>query len=423
MKTSTTHAALTTDLAARFRQVRTVTMDLCAPLSVEDQVAQSMPEASPAKWHLAHTSWFFETFVLAPYWPEYQPLHPAYGHLFNSYYETVGEAFPRARRGLLTRPSVAEVHEYRAWVDKQILALCETRLPAAAVVRLELGIQHEQQHQELILSDIKHLLSCNPLRPAYKLGPAQPRHEPPAHVWVGCPGGLYWIGHAGQGFHFDNEAPRHRTFLQPFLLGSRLVTAGEYLAFMDDRGYERPELWLSDGIAAARDGGWRAPLYWEQQGDVWWMMTLHGMRPVDPAEPVCHVSYYEADAYARWAGARLPTEFEWEAAAGHSRISAGADTPRSLHPAHAKTGDSGEGLIQLGAECWQWTASPYAPYPGFRATPGALGEYNGKFMCNQMVLRGGACATPAGHTRATYRNFFPPGARWQFSGIRLARDA
>jgi ergothioneine biosynthesis protein EgtB len=406
-------------LAERFRAVRARTAALCAPLSPEDMVAQSMPEASPAKWHLAHTTWFFETFLLAAREPGFAPFHPRYAFLFNSYYEAVGPRHPRPKRGLLTRPSAAEVMAYRAAVEERVLALLDRGLDREGAAILELGLHHEQQHQELLLTDVKHLLFENPLRPAYAppLAPGAP--SAPALAWTAYPGGVQEIGHAGPAFAFDNEGPRHRVFVEPFALASRAVTAGEWLAFVEDGGYRRAALWLSDGWAKVQAEGWEAPLYWERDGGAWTIFTLHGVRPLAPAEPVAHVSLYEADAFARWSGARLPGEAEWElAAAGAVEDGALADGGR-YHPAVAGR----RRPAQLLGDVWEWTRSAYAPYPRFRPAAGALGEYNGKFMSGQVVLRGGSCATAAGHVRPTYRNFFPPEARWQFSGVRLAREA
>jgi ergothioneine biosynthesis protein EgtB len=406
-------------LVERFQAVRALTGALCEPLSPEDMVVQSMPDASPAKWHLAHTTWFFETFLLASGEPGFSPFHPRYQYLFNSYYDAVGPRHARARRGLLTRPSLEEIRAYRAQVDARVEALLARRLDGAARAVLELGLNHEQQHQELLLTDVKHALFANPLRPAYARPlPRCPRPPPPLG-FVAHAGGLWEVGHAGPGFAFDNEGPRHRVWLEPFAVASRAVTNGEYLSFMEDGGYRRPELWLSDGFAAVQANGWEAPLYWERQSGEWTSFTLHGERRVDLAEPVTHVSFYEAEAYARWAGARLPTEEEWEVAAGGVGEDGAFLDPGRLHPSVAREGR----LAQLLGDVWEWTRSAYGPYPRFRAAAGALGEYNGKFMCNQLVLRGGSCATPAGHVRATYRNFFYPDARWQFSGIRLAREA
>jgi len=408
-------------LATRFQVVRRMTERLARPLSPEDCQIQSMPDASPVKWHLAHTTWFFETFVLGPYSPGYKPFHPAFGFLFNSYYNAVGDRLPRPRRGLMTRPTLDEVYSYRSAVDRAMEAYLGSAgedLPAAATI--ELGLNHEQQHQELILTDIKHAFAQNPLRPAY--GDAD-RMSAVAETrpmgWSFCAGGLKWVGHDGRGFAFDNEGPRHRVFLEDFQLGSRLVTSGEYLAFIEDNGYSRPEFWLSDGWNVVKDQQWEAPLYWERIDGAWWVMTLGGFRRLTEAEPVCHVSFYEADAFARWSGGRLPTEFEWESAVNDQKIEGNLLESGKLHPQAAV---DGTGIAQAFGDTWEWTQSPYTPYPGLRPTSGALGEYNAKFMCNQLVLRGGSCATPASHIRATYRNFFPPEARWQFTGIRLAKD-
>jgi ergothioneine biosynthesis protein EgtB len=412
-------------LAALYREVRGLTEALCAPLAVEDFVLQSMPDASPAKWHLAHTGWFFETFLLGPHLPHYRPFNPRYGYLFNSYYNAVGDRVPRPERGLLTRPTVEEVYRYRAYVDEQMLALL-SGAGAEALSRLrplvELGLHHEQQHQELLLTDLKHLFGCNPLRPAYReLAPTPSAPVPQLH-WPTYAPGVRWVGHDGRGFAFDNEGPRHQVYLQGFQLASRLVTNGEYQAFLHDGGYDRPELWLSDGWNACRAHGWQAPLYWERDGGRWLVFTLGGVRDLDEAAPVCHVSYYEADAYARWAGARLPREAEWETAAAVVPVQGNQLDSGYLQPL-PPAGPADDGLPrQLFGDVWEWTASPYVAYPGYRPAAGALGEYNGKFMCNQMVLRGGSCVTPPGHVRPTYRNFFPPEARWQFTGIRLARD-
>jgi ergothioneine biosynthesis protein EgtB len=399
----------------QYHSVRRATVALCAGLSAEDQQVQSMDDVSPTKWHLAHTTWFFETFLLKPHLAGYRPLDERYSFLFNSYYEAVGPRHPRPSRGLLTRPSLEEVHAYRDHVDAQMERLIAE--PGREVLALTtLGLHHEQQHQELILMDIKHVLSCNPLSPAYAAGaPARVVDTRPAG-WIEVAGGLTEIGVQGDGFAFDNEGPRHKVWLEPFRIADRLVTCAEWLAFIEDGGYRKSELWLSDGWATVVAQDWQAPLYWRVRPDGWDVFTLEGLRPVDPAEPVCHVSYYEADAYARWSGARLPSEAEWEAAA--------AQAPQEplalgLHPAPA---GEGAGLRQMAGAAWQWTASAYASYPGYRREAGALGEYNGKFMSGQMVLRGGACVTPPGHARGTYRNFFPPAARWAFSGVRLAHD-
>jgi ergothioneine biosynthesis protein EgtB len=417
-------------LLGRYTTIRHRTVSLTESLAIEDFQLQSMPEASPPKWHLAHTTWFFERFVLLPHAPWYKIFHPEFNYLFNSYYNSVGDRHPRSERGLLTRPRVDEVLDYRRHVDVAIQRwILESRDSDGFgdVALLELGLQHEQQHQELLITDLKHGFSRNPLFPRYCEAVAG---NPPRGInleWVAFSGGLVEIGHRGGGFCFDNELPRHRVYLHPYSLASRLVTVSEYMDFINDRGYHRPELWLSDGWTARTAQHWQAPLYWVRQGSEWQIYTLAGLRPLDLAEPVSHVSFYEADAYARWAGARLPTEFEWEHAAELQDPMQGhyADEGR-FHPLAAvnpqPAAASSSGLFQLFGDCWEWTASPYLGYPGYRPTEGALGEYNGKFMCNQMVLRGGSCASPRGHLRASYRNFFSPEARWQFSGIRLAQD-
>lgn len=403
------------ELARHYRVVRDATALLCAPLAPEDMTVQPMPDASPAKWHLAHTTWFFETFVLKSSVVGYQAFHPAFEYLFNSYYNAVGPQWYRPHRGLLTRPTVAEVLAYRAHVDAAMARLLAGADYPAPVV--ELGLHHEQQHQELILTDVKYLLAQNPLRPVYR-EPLAGRFADvvPPLDWVEGAPGLHAIGYDGPGFAFDNEFPRHDELTRPFRIADRLVTNGEYLAFIADAGYRRPELWLSDGWAVVRERGWQAPLYWFEQGDGWWVYTLTGFRPLQGAEPVCHVSFYEADAYARWCGARLPTEAEWEITAATQPIAGNFVESGRCHPI-ASPGDP-----QWYGDVWEWTASPYLAYPGYRLAAGALGEYNAKFMCNQFVLRGGSCATPESHIRPTYRNFFPPDARWQFSGIRLATD-
>jgi len=386
----------------RYAQVRAATMTLAQPLSDEDCGAQSMPDASPVKWHLAHTTWFFETFILERYEPDFQPFHPAFRVLFNSYYNGVGDKHPRPQRGLLTRPSMAEVRAYRANVDARIaaLALRHAATDARLAELLTLGLQHEQQHQELILTDLKHLLAQNPMAPAYLPSPDSATPAAAAQDWLRFPGGVQEIGHQGDGFCFDNELPRHKVYLAPFELSPQLVTNAEYLAFIEAGGYRDPSLWLAEGWDWIRAQGIEAPLYWRrgEEGAGWSAFTLHGQQPLDLDAPVTHISLFEADAYAHWSGARLPTEAEWEYAA-----SAGA-------------------AAQMFGHCWQWTSSSYAPYPGFRPAEGAIGEYNGKFMVNQYVLRGSSQATPQGHSRPSYRNFFPASARWQFTGIRLARQ-
>ncbi len=415
-------------LAAMFGQVRRRTESLAAPLSPEDCALQSMPDASPVKWHLAHVSWFFETFVLASHAPGYRAFDPGFRVLFNSYYNGVGDKHPRTERGLLSRPDLTTILAYRRHVDAAMAAFLAASPPAPALALVELGLHHEQQHQELILTDIKHLFSRNPARPAYRprwpLTPVRPR--PPA--WHRYAGGLADLGHAGRGFAFDNEMPAHRVFLAPFELASAPVTHGDFAAFIADGGYRRPDLWLSAGWDAVRAQGWEAPLYWERGSEAgapaqrWRTFTLHGMTDVDPHTPVCHVSFYEADAYARWAGARLPTEFEWEFAARSRPVAGNFLETGALHPLPRADDVRDDGPAQLFGDVWEWTRSDYAPYPGYQPATGAVGEYNGKFMSNQYVLRGGSCATPASHLRATYRNFFPADARWQFSGLRLARD-
>ncbi|WP_207415828.1 ergothioneine biosynthesis protein EgtB [Roseomonas haemaphysalidis] len=384
-------------LTARYHDVRARTDALTAPLSPEDQVVQSMPDASPAKWHRAHTTWFFETFLLLPFLPGYRRVREEYAFLFNSYYEAAGPRHARTMRGMVTRPSCDEVADYRAAVDEAMVALLRNP-PSQVPALLELGLQHEEQHQELLLTDILHLLSANPLRPAYDVAWQPPISTGSSRMLDG-PRGVAEIGHGGHGFAFDNEGPRHQTFLSPYRISDSLVTNGEWLAFMSDGGYREPLLWMSEGWAMCQAEEWNAPLYWEKRDGNWMQFGLGGLRAVEPDQPVCHISWYEADAFARWAGKRLPTEQEWEAAAA---LPGFADADR------------------IG---WQWTGSAYRPYPGFRPWPGAVGEYNGKFMINQMVLRGGSLATPPGHTRPSYRNFFTAGARWQFSTLRLAEDA
>jgi ergothioneine biosynthesis protein EgtB len=431
-------ARLSEQLAKRYQEVRKFSEELCAPLATEDYVVQSMPDVSPTKWHLAHVSWFFETFLVAPNLPGYTSPNPMYNYLFNSYYNAIGERHARPRRGLLTRPTVAETYHYRQHVDRFLLELLQELAPAELeklAPILVLGLHHEQQHQELILTDLKHVLSCNPLRPAYRpdLQVSATTEKVPELEWLSYPEGIYWIGLEETGqpkavfdFAFDNEGPYHRQFVPAFQLASRLVTNGEYLEFIEAGGYTRPDLWLSDGWYTVQQEGWQAPLYWEKQDGHWWFFTLGGMREVNPAEPVCHLSYYEADAFARWAGARLPTEAEWELVAREvspepgNFVEAGAFHPVPLSPEKITANKAKPS--QLYGDVWEWTQSAYLPYPGYAPAEGALGEYNGKFMCNQFVLRGGSCATSLSHIRPTYRNFFPPSARWQFSGLRLARD-
>ena len=392
-------------LAQRFEEVRRRSLMLAEPLSDEDCGAQSMPDASPVKWHLAHTTWFFETFILERCEEGFVPFYPAFRVLFNSYYNGIGERHPRAQRGLLTRPAMGEVRAYRANVDARMAALLARRAHNPALPELaqlvELGLQHEQQHQELILSDVKHLLAQSALLPAYSDVPIEPCGPAPAARWLAFDGGVTAIGHQGSGFCFDNELPRHRQFVEPFELSARLLTNGEFMAFIEAGGYRDPSLWLAEGWDAVNEGALAHPVYWRRAGDgQWHEFTLRGERPLELQAPAMHLSLFEAAACAQFMGARLPTEAEWELAAGSA--------------ARAQ-------LAQLFGAAWQWTASSYAPYPGYAPARGALGEYNGKFMLNQYVLRGSSCATPPGHARASYRNFFPAGARWQFTGLRLAR--
>ncbi len=427
-------------LADRYNAVRGLSDHLCQPLETEDYVIQSMPDVSPTRWHLAHTTWFFETFVLARNVPNYRPFHQDFVYLFNSYYNAVGEQFPRPRRGLLSRPTVRQVRDYRAHVDQRMREFFE-RFDAARSADvadvIEIGLNHEQQHQELMLTDIKHVFSCNPLFPVYRERNERGKSSAPALRWRPFDEGLHEIGHTGEAFCYDNERPRHRTFVQSFELASRPVTNGEFVRFIEEGGYDRPEPWLSEGWAAVREHNWIAPLYWMRRNGDWLNYTLSGLRPVDPDEPVCHVSFFEADAYARWAGARLPTEAEWEIASEHCDIAGNFVDDGHYHPIAAKTDPAAEtapnarnnrgtaagdaALRQMFGDVWEWTGSAYLGYPGYQPPAGALGEYNGKFMCNQFVLRGGSCATSRSHIRRTYRNFFPPSARWQFSGFRLAR--
>ncbi len=411
-------------LSQRYRAVRAASLALAEPLSAEDCALQSMPDASPTKWHLAHTSWYFETFALEPGLPGYRSFEPEFRVLFNSYYNGVGPQYARPQRALLTRPSLVQVIAYREHVDRHVLTLLEdTKLDPLMREVVLLGTHHEQQHQELILTDLKHLFAQNPLAPVYRASAARavPRTGGADTRFLPFPGGVREVGHAGAGFAFDNEAPRHRVYLEPFALASRPVTNREYLAFIDAGGYRDPDPWLSDGFSAVQRNGWQAPLYWQRRDGVWWTFTLGGSRELALDEPVAHVCFYEADAFARWAGARLPTEMEWESAAADTPVAGNTADSGALHPRPAP--GSATGLAQLYGDVWEWTRSAYAPYPGYAPPAGALGEYNGKFMSNQVVLRGGSCATPADHIRASYRNFFYPDARWQFSGIRLARDA
>lgn len=416
-------------LLTRYDEVRSHTERLAAPLSPEDQTVQSMPDVSPTKWHRAHVTWFFETFLLADNESGFKPFQDKYWFLFNSYYEAVGPRYNRAERGVVSRPGAHDVGVYRGNVDDRVRDLVSS-LDQGTIDKLagtiELGFHHEQQHQELLLMDIKHVLSLNPLQPVYAGSPAA-HAEPDALGWVDVAGGLVEIGHRDAGFSFDNELPLHQQWLEPYRLADRLVTNGEWLEFMADGGYRRPELWLSDGWAQVKTHGWAAPFYWTEVDGVWFEHTLHGTFPVNPGLPVSHVSHYEADAYATWAGKRLPTEAEWEHAVRTDTTDDNGDTTEpvgnladteTFHPRAA--GEATGRLRQVFGDCWEWTSSAYLPYPGFHPPAGAIGEYNGKFMSNQMVLRGGCALTPPGHARASYRNFFPPGARWALSGLRLA---
>jgi ergothioneine biosynthesis protein EgtB len=427
-----------TDLAAVYHRTRSFSEELCSTLEPEDCVVQTMPEVSPTKWHVAHTSWFFETFIIKRAHPDYTPINQEYAYLFNSYYNAVGQMHSRTKRGFISRPTLRETFRYRARIDQ----LMDSLLTDPSFVErfgplITLGINHEQQHQELMLTDIKHVFSENPLRPSFRSFLGRRSTEVSPMRWISFDAGIHSIGNPGDGFFFDNEGPRHRQFLEQFQLASRLVTNGEYLAFVEDGGYQRPELWLSLGWATINQQKWEVPLYWEKDEDGWWVFTLGGMRRLDANEPVCHLSYFEAEAFARWADSRLPTEFEWEVAAGKGQFGSGNfSDQRIFHPVALGSMESGSGhsvmngadadrdehLDQMFGDVWEWTRSSYAPYPGYAPVPGAIGEYNGKFMCNQYVLRGGSCVTTQAHIRPTYRNFFPPPARWQFTGLRLARD-
>jgi len=416
-------AAARVGLAERYTSVRRASETICQPLAPDDYGLQAMPDVSPAKWHLAHSSWFFETFLLKPFLSDYRPFHPQFEFLFNSYYQQVGAPFARAQRGLLSRPTTQEIFSYRAHIDAAMLDLfaCVNETHWAEVAaRATLGCHHEEQHQELLLTDIKYNFAINPLRPAYRNDlPMTTASTTQALDWIEQPGGVLEIGHDGNGFAFDNEGPRHRLLLSSYALGTRLITNGEYLAFIEAGGYQRSEYWLADGWRTACQQAWQAPLYWEKIDARWWLFTLSGMRVLNEHEPTCHVSFYEADAYARWAGKRLPTEAEWEIVSRRAVIDGNLRESGYLHPTPVA---DARRPAQLFGDVWEWTGSAYSAYPGYRSSAGALGEYNGKFMVNQLVLRGGSCVTPAAHIRASYRNFFYPTDRWQFSGIRLADD-
>lgn len=412
-------------LIDRFRQVRNFSTRLCQGLEPEDCVVQSMPDVSPAKWHLAHTTWFFETFVVKTWMSQYRPAIPEYAYLFNSYYNAAGDMHRRDLRGLISRPTVAETLRFRESIDRSVIQLLESAdesLLSAIEPVLTLGIHHEQQHQELLLTDIKHVFSQNPLCPTFRSRPEDPKtNTVRPQKFIEFEEAIVDIGHDGTGFSYDNEGPRHPALISAFSLADRLITNGEYLEFVEAGGYSKPEFWLSLGWTTVNEQRWQAPLYWVKRGGAWWNFTLSGLRPLNEAEPVTHVSYFEADAYANWSGDRLATEFEWERAAVRQAIEGNFVDLEKFHPAPA-SGAGGSSLQQIFGDVWEWTRSAYLPYPGYRAAPGALGEYNGKFMCNQMVLRGGSCATSRSHIRRTYRNFFQPEKRWQFTGIRLARD-
>lgn len=410
-------------LLNNYKKVRSFSHTLAEPLAVEDYVIQTMPDVSPTKWHLAHTSWFFEAFVLSEINPSYQSLNPKYNFLFNSYYVQVGERHCRPKRGLISRPTVDEVYEFRAFVDKNMFDLFENsddKTFSEIAPIIEIGLHHEQQHQELIITDIKHVFSENPLDPVYSKSNNTSKKQLSQLEWVEFNEGLYSIGSV-DGFCYDNEIPRHKTYIDSFKIASRLVTNGEYAEFIEDGGYEKPEIWLSDGWNTISSNGWKSPLYWYQKDVEWGVFTLNGVKKLNLNEPVCHVSFYEAEAFARWAGARLPSEFEWELASEDLLVQGNFVEDKNFHP--IVNNNKSEKLHQFYGDVWEWTRSPYSPYPGYTAPEGALGEYNGKFMCNQMVLRGGSCATSISHIRNTYRNFFPPDARWQFMGIRLTKDA
>jgi ergothioneine biosynthesis protein EgtB len=411
------------ELAPLLRAVRAASRRLGAPLSDADATVQSMPDASPAKWHLAHTTWFFETMILLPHLPGYRVFHESFNFLFNSYYETIGARHSRPRRGMITRPTLETIYTYREYVDAALETLLEMEPMVEIAELIELGCHHEQQHQELLLTDILHLFAQNPLRPAYKdANPVVLGASPSGPTgYKAFEGGVVKVGYDGPGFSFDSEGPRHREVIEPFRLADRAVTNREWLEFISEGGYQTPLLWLSEGWAKARAADWTGPLYWEERDDGYWTMTLLGAQPIDPAEPVTHVSYFEADAFATWAGRRLPTEAEWEHAARDVSQAGNFADSGYLRPRPSSSSDVG--LAQLFGDVWEWTRSAFSPYPRFRPAKGAVGEYNGKFMSGQLVLRGGSCVTPADHIRPSYRNFFPPDARWQFSGLRLAEDA
>lgn len=425
VQSSPNHSISRKVLIEQYKEVRSFSEQLCIPLVAEDYVIQSMADGSPTKWHLAHVTWFWEAFLLSVAKPDYKSPYPQYAYLFNSYYNSLGKRHNRPLRGLISRPTVQETYQYRAFIDEQVLDVLENELEERLAMLspiIIIGLNHEQQHQELILTDIKHVLSCNPLHPVYQERTPLSIASLPSLEWISYPEGIYWIGHDEAGFYYDNEGPQHRQFVQSFQLASRLVTNGEYLEFIEDGGYNDPLLWLSEGWNVIQTREWQAPLYWEKQDGDWWIMTLNGFQKVNKNEPVCHVSYFEADAYARWAQARLATEAEWEVAARDIPMKGNFVDNALYHPIPLQTPPMKGQLAQMYGDVWEWTQSSYAPYPSYKPAPGAIGEYNGKFMCNQYVLRGGSCATSLSHIRPTYRNFFPSDARWQFMGIRLARD-
>ena len=411
------------NLLSKYNSVRSFTDKLCAPLENEDYVIQSMPDVSPTKWHLGHTSWFFETFILEKAIPDYKPFHPLYTYLFNSYYIQVGERWHRPNRGLLSRPTVKEIFEYRNYINSctiELIETCDEKKYNEIAPIIEIGLNHEQQHQELLLTDIKNVLSINPLYPVYSKRKINSSNKTPKLSWIEFDGGVVEIGSDGSGFNFDNETPVHKEFLYSFRLANRLVTNKEFIEFIEDGGYKHAAVWLSDGWATVEHKGWKAPLYWELKDGEWWNFTLNGFRKVNLDEPVCHLSHYEVDAYAQWKGCRLPSEAEWEVAAENLSYKGNFVENENYHT--VPLGKKIDGLNQMYGDVWEWTQSSYSPYPRYKPLPGALGEYNGKFMSNQIVLRGGSCATSQTHIRNTYRNFFPPQSRWQFTGLRLADD-
>jgi ergothioneine biosynthesis protein EgtB len=420
MKTKPNFKSQENTLALQFHDVRRLTLNLVDGLSDADTTVQSMEDASPAKWHLAHTSWFFETLILCEYLQGYELYDPSYPYLFNSYYNTLGDRQPRPKRGMLTRPTLEDVLAYRQYVDEAMTKLLFQNLSAEITSLIELGLNHEQQHQELLLTDILHLFAQNPLKPKFRdKSPFPLRKDAPSPLtWVDFEGGLSDFGHCTADFAFDAEGPSHQYYVAPFKMASRCITNAEWIEFIESGGYQEPTLWLSDGWDTVVANQWHAPLYWEKKDGIWWSMSLHGLQPVDLAAPVCHISYFEAEAYAHFRGKRLPTEYEWEFVSKTQPLEGNMLETNCLRPVAAQ----GLGITQVYGDVWEWTQSPFTPYPGFKPAQGPLGEYNGKFMCGQYVLRGGSCVTPPHHIRATYRNFFHPQKRWQFTGVRLAED-